>query len=212
MQHGGKMGQHQQLMGGLGGSSNRGSTPGGPLQQGGGSGGNGMGGRHPMNPYMLQQQQHQQQQAALNMKQQQMHHLELAFKAGLLPKNTNLNVLSICMDSQLTAQYKECLQKYAQTKFALQKLKAQLTLLRNNNHLQSQQMNPQLHRQLSEIMSNIKSYENNLSALEVSNIVEYPKPDEVCFPNTIGEFFEKFQSQCHQFKPSLRLVDSFSEL
>ena len=161
----GKMNQPQMIGGGLGGSSNRGgSTPGGPLQPSGA--GNGMGGRHQMNSYMNE---HLRQQHVL--KQQQMHHLELAFKAGLLPKNTNLHVLSICMDSQLTAQYKECLQKYAQTKFALQKLKAQLTLLRNNNHLQSQQMSPQLHRQLSEIMTNIKSYENNLSTLEVGSLL-----------------------------------------
>merc|ERR1712076_304617 len=115
---------------------------------------------------MMQHQQQQQQQKAnaLKQQQQQMHHLELAYKAGLLPRSTDLRIFNIGLETPQIVQYRECLQKYAQTKFALQKLRAQFPY--KNTQIQQNPRNHGMIAAFNEHIQSMKTHDSNLTALE----------------------------------------------
>ena len=113
----------------------------------------------------MMMQQHQKANALKQQQQQQMHHLELAYKAGLLPRSTDMRIFTYGIETTQTAQYRDYLQKYAQTKFALQKLRAQFPY--KNNQVQQNPRNHSMIAAFNEHIQSMKSYDNNLNTLEV---------------------------------------------
>ncbi|XP_075245239.1 uncharacterized protein LOC142339252 isoform X2 [Convolutriloba macropyga] len=142
----------------LGSQGNRGAAPcSNMMMNAGATGANSSSGNISM---MMQQHQ----KANALKQQQQMHHLELAYKAGLLPRSTDMRIFTYGIETTQTAQYRDYLQKYAQTKFALQKLRAQFPY--KNNQVQQNPRNHSMIAAFNEHIQSMKSYDNNLNTLE----------------------------------------------